>query len=100
MHKHRSRTRWSRRCSSGKRKAMANFRYRGRSGRGELMTGRLDADDTDAVAARLLKLGITPLDIAPDAAPGTSPAPSIQELLQRFGVGKPSSADLVLFSRQ
>jgi MSHA biogenesis protein MshG len=75
---------------------MANFRYRGRSGRGELMTGRLEADDADAVAARLLKLGITPLDIAPDAAPGTS----IQELLQRLGVGQPSSADLVLFSRQ
>ena len=75
---------------------MANFRYRGRSGRGELMTGRLDADDADAVAARLLKLGITPLDIAPDAAPGTS----IQELLQRLGVGQPSRADLVLFSRQ
>ena len=75
---------------------MANFRYRGRSGRGELMTGRLEADDADAVAARLLKLGITPLDIAADAAPGTS----IQELLQRLGVGQPSSADLVLFSRQ
>src|SRR3984957_4406620 len=97
---HRSRTRSSPRCSSSELKAVANFRYRGRSGRGELMTGLLDADDADAVAARLLKLGMTPLDIAPDAAPGTSSGPSIQELLQRFGVGKPSSADLVLFSRQ
>jgi MSHA biogenesis protein MshG len=79
---------------------VANFRYRGRSGRGELMTGLLDADDADAVAARLLKLGITPLDIAADAAPGTSPQVSVQEFLQRFGVGRPSSADLVLFSRQ
>jgi MSHA biogenesis protein MshG len=79
---------------------MANFRYRGRSGRGELMTGRLEADDANAVAARLLKLGITPLDIASDAAQGTSPRVSIQELLQRFGVGQPSNADLVLFSRQ
>src|SRR6202051_1062752 len=79
---------------------MSNFRYRGRSGRGELITGQLEADDTNAVAARLLKLGITPLDIAPDAAPGTSQGASIQELLKRFGVGKPSSADLVLFSRQ
>src|SRR6202051_3676563 len=75
---------------------MSNFRYRGRSGRGELITGRLEADDADAVAARLLKLGITPLDIAPAAATGTS----IQELLQRLGAGRPSSADLVLFSRQ
>ena len=79
---------------------MANFRYRGRSGRGELMTGQLEADDAGAVAARLLKLGITPLDIAPDAAPGTSQGASIQELLQRLGMGQPSSADLVLFSRQ
>jgi MSHA biogenesis protein MshG len=79
---------------------VANFRYRGRSGRGELMTGRLEADDAGAVAARLLKLGITPLDIAPDTAPGTSPGTSIQELLQRLGAGRPSSADLVLFSRQ
>ncbi len=79
---------------------MANFRYRGRSGRGELMTGRLEADDANAVAARLLKLGITPLDIASDAAQGTSPGVSIQELLRRFGVGQPSNADLVLFSRQ
>jgi MSHA biogenesis protein MshG len=75
---------------------MSNFRYRGRSGRGELITGRFEADDADAVAARLLKLGITPLDIAPDAATGTS----IQELLKRLGAGRPSSADLVLFSRQ
>ena len=75
---------------------MSNFRYRGRSGRGELITGRFEADDADGVAARLLKLGITPLDIAPDAATGTS----IRELLQRFGAGRPSSADLVLFSRQ
>jgi MSHA biogenesis protein MshG len=79
---------------------VANFRYRGRSGRGELMTGQLEADDAGAVAARLLKLGITPLDIAPDAAPGTSQGASIQELLQRLGMGRPSSADLVLFSRQ
>jgi MSHA biogenesis protein MshG len=64
------------------------------------MTGRLEADDANAVAARLLKLGITPLDIASDAAQGTSPRVSIQELLQRFGVGQPSNADLVLFSRQ
>jgi MSHA biogenesis protein MshG len=75
---------------------MSNFRYRGRSGRGELITGRLEGSDVDAIAARLLNLGITPLEIAPAAAQGTS----VQELLQRFGAGKPSTADLVLFSRQ
>ena len=58
---------------------MANFRYRGRSGRGALITGRLDGDDVDAVAARLLNLGITPLEIAPDAVHGTT----VRDLLQR-----------------
>jgi MSHA biogenesis protein MshG len=75
---------------------MSNFRYRGRSGRGDLITGRLDGDDVDAVAARLLNLGITPLEIVPDAVHGTT----VRDLLQRLGAGKPSTADLVLFSRQ
>jgi type II secretory pathway component PulF len=47
---------------------VTDFRYRGRSGRGELVTGRLEAEDIDGVANRLLNLGITPLDIAPAAA--------------------------------
>lgn len=75
---------------------MSNFHYRGRSGRGELITGRLEADDIDAVASRLLNLGITPLDIAPTAVQ----AATVQDLLHRLGAGRPSTADLVLFSRQ
>jgi MSHA biogenesis protein MshG len=75
---------------------MASFRYRGRSGRGDLVSGRLDADSPDAVAARLLNLGITPLDIAGDAGVGINPG----ELLRRLGVGRPSNTDLVLFARQ
>ncbi len=75
---------------------MSNFRYRGRSGRGDLVTGRLEADDIDGVAARLMNLGITPLEIAPAGAQSVS----VQEFLQRLGAGRPSTADLVLFSRQ
>jgi MSHA biogenesis protein MshG len=75
---------------------MSNFRYRGRSGRGDLITGRLEADTVDAVATRLLNLGITPLEIAPDAVEGAS----VQDLLHKLGAGRPSTADLVLFSRQ
>jgi len=75
---------------------MSNFRYRGRSRRGDLITGRLEADDMDGIAARLLNLGITPLEIAPDAAHGIT----VREFLQRLGAGRPSAADLVLFSRQ
>ena len=75
---------------------MAFFRYRGRSGRGDLLTGRLEADSVDAVAARILNLGITPLEIAPDLLESTS----VQQFLQRFGAGRPTNADLVLFARQ
>jgi MSHA biogenesis protein MshG len=75
---------------------MSDFRYRGRSGRGELVTGHLEADDIDGVASRLLNLGITPLDITPVTVHGMS----IREFLQRLGAGRPTAADLVLFSRQ
>jgi MSHA biogenesis protein MshG len=75
---------------------MANFRYRGRSGRGDLVTGKLDAETVDVVAARLLNLGITPLQIEPDSAIDTN----VHGLLRRLGAGRPRSADLVLFSRQ
>ena len=75
---------------------MSNFRYRGRSARGDLVTGRFEADSENAVASRLLNLGITPLEIALDADVSSS----VHDLLQRLGAGRPTSADLVLFARQ
>ena len=75
---------------------MAFFRYRGRSARGDLLTGRLEADSVNAVAARILNLGITPIEIGPDQLETAS----VQQFMQRFGAGKPKTADLVLFARQ
>jgi MSHA biogenesis protein MshG len=75
---------------------LAVFRYRGRSARGALVTGRFEADHIDAVAARLMNLGITPLEIS--AAPPEQL--SVSSLWQRFGGGKLKTADLVLFARQ
>lgn len=75
---------------------MASFRYRGRSGRGALVTGRLDAETADAVAARLFNLGITPLDIAVETATDTTAA----DLWRRLGGGRPTTVDLLLFARQ
>jgi MSHA biogenesis protein MshG len=72
------------------------FRYRGRSARGALVTGRLEAESIEAVAARLLNLGITPLEI--DSA--DADRLSIGDLWQRLGGGKPTTVDLVLFARQ
>jgi MSHA biogenesis protein MshG len=75
---------------------VSNFRYRGRSGRGDFITGRLEAETVDAVATRLLNLGITPLQIEPEAPAGTG----LQDLLRRLGAGRPGTVDMVLFSRQ
>ena len=75
---------------------MQMFRYRGRGGRGDLVTGRLEAESPDAVASRLFNLGVTPLEILPDLVTGTP----VSELLQRLGAGRPKSSDLVLFARQ
>ena len=75
---------------------MAWFRYRGRSGRGDVIKGRLEADSVDAVAARVLNLGITPIEIAPELLDQAT----VQQLLQRLGAGRPKTTDLVLFARQ
>jgi MSHA biogenesis protein MshG len=75
---------------------VSNFKYRGRSGRGETITGTLDAESVDGAASRLLNLGITPLDITPDSVGSTS----LDDLLRRMGAGRPTAADLVLFARQ
>ena len=75
---------------------MSNFRYSGRSVRGDFITGKLEGDSVDAVATRLLNLGVTPLHITPDSTQHVS----VQDLLQRLGANRPTKADLVLFSRQ
>jgi MSHA biogenesis protein MshG len=75
---------------------VAWFRYRGRSGRGDVIKGRLEADSIDAVAARVLNLGITPIEIAPELLDQAT----VQQLLQRLGAGRPKTTDLVLFARQ
>jgi MSHA biogenesis protein MshG len=75
---------------------MATYRYRGRSARGELITGRLEGESIEAVAGRILNLGITPIEIAPDLIEHIS----VQQLLQRLGAGRPATSDLVLFARQ
>jgi len=75
---------------------MTVFVYRGRSHRGEVIEGRLDAENSDQIATRLLGAGITPIDIGP-----ASEQESLRRRLSRtLGLGKPSTADLMMFSRQ
>jgi MSHA biogenesis protein MshG len=75
---------------------MRLFTYRGRSPRGELVEGRLEAESADQIAVRLMGAGIIPIDIEPA---GDADA-TLRRLLLRIGVGKPTNADLTMFSRQ
>ncbi len=74
---------------------MPNFRYKGRTGRGQAVTGEIEAETSDAVAAQLMNTGITPVEI--DAV-------AERELDQRRAAGifrpRTSLDDLILFSRQ
>jgi MSHA biogenesis protein MshG len=73
------------------------YHYTGRSLTGDLVRGNIDGETADAVASRLLGGGITPIDILEArTAQGSHP----QSILRRLGIGKPTIADLVLFSRQ
>jgi MSHA biogenesis protein MshG len=75
---------------------MAVFAYRGRSLRGEVVQGRLDADTAEQIATRLLGAGITPIDIglAVERESGA------KQLWAAIGGGRPKTADLMMFSRQ
>jgi MSHA biogenesis protein MshG len=55
---------------------MANFAWRGRNNRGELVEGVLDAVGSDAVAAQLMAGGVIPVSIEPTADAGPSGGPN------------------------
>ncbi len=76
---------------------MAEFTYRGRSASGALVTGKLAGKSADAVAGRLISIGVTPVEIR-DLANATGI--SLADLNKRLGGGKPATKDLVLFCRQ
>jgi MSHA biogenesis protein MshG len=79
---------------------VALFAYKGRDGRGNLVEGTLDGDDSGFIAGQLMNTGITPVEITRfrGLAVGAS---GKQGSLKRRLAGKPVSAmDLMLFSRQ
>jgi len=73
---------------------MPSFAYTGRNGRGELIRGSLEGNDSGAVADQLLSTGITPIDIQQAAGNEARQSPNLQ-----FGQAV-SLVDLMLFSRQ
>jgi len=74
---------------------MAQFAYKGRDSRGELVQGVMEGLDSGAVAAQLFGSGVTPVEIGE-----TSPAAAFGKA--RFALGRPkiTATDLMLFSRQ
>lgn len=76
---------------------MAEFAYKGRSANGGLVTGKLHGNSADAVAVRLVSIGITPVEIQNLAS---SAALTVSDIVTRFGGGQPTTKDLVLFCRQ
>ncbi len=76
---------------------MAEFLYKGRSANGEAMKGRLTGASSDAVANRLLNIGVIPVDIK-EAAEQTEM--TVEDFWRRLGGGRPTTKDLGLFCRQ
>jgi MSHA biogenesis protein MshG len=80
---------------------MTAFVYTGRSARGESVRGSMEADSPDAVAARLAQGGVIPVDIrVAGPAGGAGAGTDMGDLARRLGLGKPTTADLILFTRQ
>ena len=76
---------------------MAEFAYKGRSEAGELVNGRLHGGSADAVAGRLLNIGITPVEIRDLTARSTL---TVNDIWLRMGGGQPTTKDLIMFCRQ
>ena len=81
---------------------MPLFAYKGRALGGELVQGRLDAESDDQIVIKLTSAGITPIDIAlaGDGNGDGGAGSSLRQLWLSLGGGKPSTVDLMMFSRQ
>ena len=76
---------------------MPHFAYKGRNARGELVTGVLEDRDSGAVADQLVNNGISPVDIAPSAAPASARRDG---WFERLFARRITLDDRLLFSRQ
>src|SRR5690554_670645 len=75
---------------------MPLFVYKGRSGRGALIEGTIDAVSADSVASQLLNSGITPIDITRQSI-NEDVSQSVFHYLRSQ---PPGLDDLILFCRQ
>ena len=77
---------------------MAEFSYKGRSSDGKFVHGRAAGETVDNVAQRLLASGVTPLEITSLGVVAGSL--NLEKLGRRLGLGRVTTTDLVMFSRQ
>jgi len=77
---------------------MANYAYRGRNGRGELVQGEIDALTESGVADQLRAMGVSPVFIG--AAPPPSGASKLKAILARLNRKPVTLDDIMIFSRQ
>ena len=76
---------------------MAEFSYKGRSANGGLVSGTLHGSSADAVAGRLVGIGITPVEIRDVTAKRNV---DLDDIWRKLGGGQPTTKDMVLFCRQ
>jgi len=74
---------------------MATFFYKGRTNRGDAVTGNIEANTADAVASQLFNSGITPIDITEQQQ-----TVSTDIKLNSLFTPKVGLDELILFSRQ
>jgi MSHA biogenesis protein MshG len=76
------------------------FAYTGRNARGELIKGRLEGNDSGAVADQLVTTGITPVDIRQSSFGDAAGAARGASWTERLFAPPVTLVDLMLFSRQ
>jgi MSHA biogenesis protein MshG len=79
---------------------MPFFAYRGRNPRGELVQGRLEGNDSGAVADHLLNTGVTPIEIRVAVGGMRSGDVVLPEAIRRMFEQPITLVDVMLFSRQ
>lgn len=77
---------------------MSMFTYQGRNTEGTLIQGKIDAENSNAVADQLIGDGITPLEISPLSQKKNNGEWTVK--WQEFFAEKVALTDLLLFSRQ
>jgi len=75
---------------------MPRYRYDGRDAAGKFIRGIIDAGSEGAVAAQLIRMGISPITIASTE----EPSEAVESLSTYFRLGYPTLQDLSFLSRQ